>query len=101
VTGEHDPREIRRRAVALQYDAQQQGAPRVVGKGAGYLAERILELAREHGIHVYEDPDLVAMLSELDLNAEIPEELYKAVAEILAFVYRLNNKFPDTVTHGQ
>ena len=67
-------------------------APRISAKGAGYLAERIIEIAKEHGIGIYEDPDLVEVLSKLDLNHEIPESLYRAVAEVLAFVYRLNQE---------
>jgi type III secretion system FlhB-like substrate exporter len=63
-----------------------------VAKGAGLLAERIIELARANGVYVHEDPDLVAVLSRLDVDTEIPETLYRAVAEILAFVYRLNQR---------
>ncbi len=84
------PRLPRKRAVALRYDAQRDAAPRIAAKGSGLLAERILELAREHGVHIHEDPDLVTILSKLDIDTAIPEDLYKAVAEILAFVYRLN-----------
>ena len=86
------PKQPRRRAVALRYDTQQDHAPRVTAKGAGLLAERIVSLAREHGVPVHEDPDLVTLLSKLDVNAEIPEDLYKAVAEVLAFIYRLNKR---------
>ena len=81
------------RAVALRYDAGQDGAPHLVAKGDRLLAERIIELAQEHGIHIYEDPDLVALLAKLDIDTEIPEELFQAVAEVLAFVYRLNQRF--------
>lgn len=82
----------RRRAVALRYDQSRDAAPRVVARGQGYVAERILTIAREAGIHVHEDPDLVAVLAALDVEAEIPQDLYRAVAEILAFVYRLNQQ---------
>ncbi len=88
---EHEA-EHRRKAIGLRYDQEKEQAPRVVAKGAGLLAERIIEIAHEHGLHVYEDPDLVAVLSKLDVNTEIPGELYRAVAEILAFVYRLNKR---------
>ncbi|MDQ1256529.1 MAG: flagellar biosynthesis protein, partial [Candidatus Hydrogenedentes bacterium] len=87
-------KEKRQRVVALHYDVQQDQAPRVVAKGAGYVAERILEIAREHSIHVHEDPDMVAVLSKLDIDAPIPENLYRAVAEVLAFVYRINQRLP-------
>lgn len=82
----------RRKAVALRYDLEQDNAPRVVAKGSGVIADRILELAKEHHIHVHEDPDLVSILAKLDVDAHIPEELYRAVAEILAFVYRINGR---------
>jgi len=80
----------RQKAVALRYEAGQDRAPKVTAKGQGILAEQIIEIAKEHGIHIHEDPDLVTVLSKLDAPAEIPEELYRAVAEVLAFVYRLN-----------
>lgn len=83
----------RRKAVALRYDPGHDAAPRVVAKGAGLLADRIVELARQHGVHVHEDPELAALLSRLQVDADIPEELYRAVAEVLAFVYRLNRRF--------
>ena len=80
----------RKRAVALRYDPVEDPAPRLVAKGQGHVAERLLEIAREHGIHIHEDPDLVEVLAALDLGQLIPEELYEALAEILAFIYRLN-----------
>lgn len=82
----------RQKAVALRYEADRDSAPRVVAKGAGVIAERIIEVAREHGIHVHEDPDMVAILAKLDVDTLIPEGLYKAVAEVLAFVYKLNRR---------
>jgi len=82
----------RPRAVALRYDEQRDAAPRIVAKGAGIVAERIIEVARANGIHVHEDPGLVAALSKLDLEAPIPESLYRAVAEVLAFVYRIDRR---------
>ncbi len=81
---------MRRKAVALRYEAEKDAAPCVVAKGAGHLADRIVELAREHGVPVQEDRDLTALLAQLDLNTRIPTELYRAVAEILAFVSRLS-----------
>ncbi len=82
----------RPKAVALRYDAEKEHAPKIVAKGSGYLAQRILELAREHDVQVHEDPDLVEVLAKLDVNTEIPERLYQAVAEVLAFLYRLNTR---------
>jgi flagellar biosynthesis protein len=88
-----NPAETRRTAVALKYDAATESAPRVVAKGRGLVAEKIIALAREQGIPMREDPDLVQMLTQLDLNQEIPPTLYKVVAEVLAFVYRLNQHY--------
>ncbi len=85
-------RSIGKKAVAIRYDTESDDAPRVVAKGDRLLAERILELAKEHDIHIHEDPDLVAVLGKLDVDTEIPEDLYRAVAELLAYVYRLRGK---------
>ncbi|MCC6145780.1 MAG: EscU/YscU/HrcU family type III secretion system export apparatus switch protein [Candidatus Hydrogenedentes bacterium] len=82
----------RRKAIALRYNQDQEQAPKVVAKGIGKLADRIIEVAREHKVHVHEDAALVGLLSTLELNTEIPEDLYRAVAEVLAFVYRLEKR---------
>lgn len=87
------PPEKRAQAVAIRYKAEEDAAPRVVAKGKGLIAERILEIAREEGIHVQEDPDLLVLLAKIDIDTAIPEELYKAVAEVLAFVYRMNRGY--------
>ena len=81
-----------RRAVALRYKPKEDGAPKVVAKGRGYLADKILELARAHNIPIREDKNLVQILSRLDLDQQIPPELYRAVAEILAFIYRVGQQ---------
>lgn len=80
------------RAVALRYDRAKDGAPRVVAKGQGHVAENIIAVAREHGVPLHEDPNLAATLNALELETEIPPELYRAVAEVLIFIYRLNGK---------
>ena len=80
------------RAVALKYRQAKDRAPRVVASGKGGVAKKIIELAREHGIYIHDDPDLVEVLSQLDLNEEIPPDLYIVVSELLAFVYALNKK---------
>jgi flagellar biosynthesis protein len=77
------------RAVALEYDPEESVAPVVTASGRGELAERILALAREHGVPIREDPDLVALLAQLDVGQVVPPELYPVIAEVLAFVYRL------------
>ena len=81
-----------KKAVALKYNGDKDNAPRVTAKGTGIIAEKIVELARNEGIPVTEDPDLLTALAVLDFYDEIPPELYRAVAEILAFAYRINNK---------
>ena len=78
------------RAVALSYDTND-GAPRVVAKGRGLLAEEIIERARAAGVFVHESPDLVSLLMQVDLDERIPPELYVAVAELLAWLYRLEH----------
>ena len=80
---------VRRRAAALQYDQDRDRAPRLVAQGEGHVAERILALAREHGIPIHEDAAVVDLLARLDVGTEIPPELYRVVAEIIGFVYRL------------
>lgn len=80
-------------AAAVRYDPPEDRAPRVVAKGKGEVARRIVETARKHGIPIREDPDLVALLAAVDLYDEIPENLYPAVAEVLAWVYRMNGAF--------
>lgn len=77
--------------VALKYEGGV-SAPKVVAKGKGQIAEQIIALAKEHHVPLYEDSELVRLLSRLDLDEEIPNNLYQAVAEVLAFVYALNNK---------
>ncbi|MFZ5466199.1 MAG: EscU/YscU/HrcU family type III secretion system export apparatus switch protein [Pseudomonadota bacterium] len=77
-------------AVALHYDGG--GAPRLVAKGGGEVAERILEVAREHGVPLHEDPALARALARLELGEEIPRALYQAVAEVLAFALRLSGR---------
>ena len=79
-------------AVALRYDGK--GAPKVTAKGSGAIGENIIELAHQHGIPLHEDPALVSLLSAIPLGEEIPENLYVAIAEVLAFVYYLSGKVP-------
>ena len=84
------PREPRRRAVALRYDDSHEAAPRVLAKGQGDVAERIIALAEQHGIPLHEDQDLVRLLGVLDIDVQIPPALYRALAEVLAHLYRSN-----------
>ncbi|GEN34123.1 EscU/YscU/HrcU family type III secretion system export apparatus switch protein [Aneurinibacillus danicus] len=78
----------RKSAVALRYEPGEGEAPRVIAKGRGHVAEKILEQAEAHGVPVQQDPSLVEVLASLELNEQIPVELYQVVAEILAFVYQ-------------
>lgn len=71
-------------------------APRVTAAGSGPVADRILEIARDHGVPLREDPDLVAALATLDLDALIPVELYDVIAQVLAWAYRANAEFAST-----
>ncbi len=80
------------KAVALKYHRQADNAPRVIAKGRGEIAEKIIEVAKANNVPLYEDKNLVQVLEALDLKTEIPPELYRAVAEVLAFIYRLNGK---------
>ena len=84
------------KAVALSYEHEVTNAPRVVAKGRGALAKKILEIAFAAGIPVREDADLVEVLHAVDLDTEIPLEAFRAVAEILAYVYRANGTMPPS-----
>jgi flagellar biosynthesis protein len=85
---EGEPRAL---AVALKY-APGDSAPTVVAKGRGLIAEEIISRAREHGIFVHESPELVALLSKVDLDGQIPPQLYIAVAELLAWIYQVERE---------
>ena len=83
----------RQLAVALRYLRGRDEAPQVVAKGRGSVAERILEIARSRGVPVHRDTDLAEVLVRLDLGDWVPPELYKAVAEVLAYLYRMNGMY--------
>lgn len=99
MAGETAPRAKIKKAVALRYEPSRDEAPSVAAKGQGKLAERIIALAREHGVPIKEDPDLVEVLARLEVDQEIPPELYLVVAEILAFVYKSNDRWRDDLDH--
>jgi flagellar biosynthesis protein len=82
----------RTEALALSYDINVQSAPKVVAKGKGIVADNIIKKAREYNVPIQEDSSLVEILSQLQINETIPEELYQAVAEVFAFVYRVDRK---------
>jgi flagellar biosynthesis protein len=81
-----------KQAIALTYRPDRDEAPIVTAKGKGYVAEKIIETAKEHQVPIQEDASLVEMLSKLQINETIPEELYQVVAEIFAFVYRVERR---------
>ena len=81
-----------KKAVALKYERYKDSAPKVVAKGKGVIAEKIIEVAKQHGVYLKEDPTLVEVLSGLELYEEIPEELYKVVAEIFVLIYQAKQK---------
>jgi flagellar biosynthesis protein len=81
------------RAIALKYD--EVSAPKLTAKGENELAEEIIRIAEEHGIPLYENSELVSILSKLELGEEIPEVLYRVIAEIIAFAYYLQGKTPQ------
>jgi len=91
-----NPPDKRQEAVALAY-RDGQAAPQVVAKGRGVLADAIIERAREHGVYVHESPELVALLMQVDLERHIPPQLYVAVAELLAWLYRLEKAAPPNL----
>ena len=79
-------------AIALAYNQEKDIAPKIAAKGKGLMAEQILEIARKHGIEIRRDVDLARLLSKLDIDTPIPFEAYSAVAEILSYVYKMNDK---------
>ena len=80
------------KAVALKYDMERDTAPRVVAKGRGHVAENIMAVAQKNTVPVYQNKTLVNMLMALELDREIPPELYRAIAEVMAYVYRIDKK---------
>lgn len=81
-------------AVALQYDGQ--NAPKVTAKGEGFTAQQILAIAEKHGVPLQNEPELAQILAHIPLGEEIPQELYIAVAEVIAFAYFISGKTPDS-----
>jgi flagellar biosynthesis protein len=81
-----------KQAVALRYDQDKENAPKVVAKGKGVTAQKIIEIAHEHDLPIREDADLIELLSKVEIDHEIPENLYIAVAEVFKFIYSVTNK---------
>ncbi|KTD07354.1 EscU/YscU/HrcU family type III secretion system export apparatus switch protein [Legionella jamestowniensis] len=81
------------KAVALHYDGK--SAPKVTAKGEGFIAEQIIKVAKEHGIPLQQNEQLTELLAQVELNKEIPRSLYVAVAQLLTFLYYINEKKPQ------
>ncbi|MCP8616537.1 EscU/YscU/HrcU family type III secretion system export apparatus switch protein [Salirhabdus salicampi] len=87
-----DQKREQKSAFALRYEEKKDDSPRVIAKGEGYVAENMIEKANDHNIPVYEDETLTELLGELSINEKIPEELYEVVAEVFAFIYKVDKK---------
>ena len=81
-----------KKAAALRYNTQKESAPRVVAKGQGKSAENIIKIAELHNLPIKKDEDLIELLSKVELDKEVPAALYKAVAEVFSFIYKVTNK---------
>lgn len=81
-----------KKAAALRYDTKKESAPRVVAKGEGNTAENIIKIAQLHNIAIKKDEDLIELLSKVEIDKEVPEALYKAVAEVFSFIYKVTKK---------
>ncbi|WP_368504043.1 EscU/YscU/HrcU family type III secretion system export apparatus switch protein [Alkalihalophilus sp. As8PL] len=82
--------EAKKQAVALRYDSNKQHSPEIIAKGKGFIAEELIEKAKSHNIPIQEDASLVELLGQLNIHQSIPPELYEVVAEVFAFIYRLD-----------
>lgn len=83
---------MKQKAVALRYDTKKEKAPRVVAKGEGEVASNIIKIAELHNLPIKKDEDLIELLSKVEIDKEVPALLYKAVAEVFSFVYKVTNK---------
>ena len=83
---------MKHKAVALKYDASVSSAPKVTAKGEGFTAQNIIKIASLHDVPIKKDEDLVELLSKLDVDKEVPAEMYKAVAEVFSFLYKMTKK---------
>ena len=90
---EKQPSRKKLMAAALRYEQGKQKAPAVVAKGSGIVAEKIIEMAKSYGIPLQENPELIQVLMKLEINQEIPAEIYQVVADILAMIYRASRKY--------
>ncbi|NQY24428.1 MAG: type III secretion system protein [Arcobacter sp.] len=83
------------KAAALQYDSSSNMAPRIIAKGKGETANNIIKIAKANNLPIKKDEDLIELLSKIDIDTEIPNNMYKAVAEIFSYIYELNQKHKE------
>ena len=83
---------MKQKAVALKYDAELSSAPKLTAKGEGFTAESIIKIAKLNDVPIKKDEDLVELLSQLEVDREVPPEMYKAIAEVFSYIYKLTNK---------
>ncbi|MDR0137350.1 EscU/YscU/HrcU family type III secretion system export apparatus switch protein [Metabacillus idriensis] len=90
-----------KKAAALQYQDKKDAAPRVTAKGKGHVADTIIEAAKLNDVPVQEDPSLIEVLHKMEVNEQIPEELYQAVAEIFSFLYQVDKEAETKQTNDK
>lgn len=100
MTADGQKKKRQRSAAALRYDRAHDMAPRVLARGHDLMADRIIAVAKEHGIPITRDPDLVAILAGMEVNEHISPALYEVVAELLVFIYRLKERWMWEQEHG-
>ena len=83
---------MKKKAAALRYDTSKENAPRVLAKGEGEVANNIIKIAQLNNLPIQKDADLVELLSKIEIDKEVPEALYKAVAEVFSFIYKSTKK---------
>lgn len=83
---------MKKKAAALRYDREKENAPRMIAKGEGKVADNIIKVAELHNLPIKKDEDLIELLSKVELDKEVPEALYKVVAELFSFVYKVTKK---------
>ena len=83
---------MKQKAAALRYDKDKESAPRIVAKGEGESAKNIIKIAELNNLPIRKDEDLIELLSKVELDKEVPEALYKAVAEVFSFIYKASKK---------
>jgi flagellar biosynthesis protein len=83
---------MKKKAAALRYNTSKESAPRLLAKGEGKTAENIIKIAQLHNLPIKKDEDLIELLSKVEIDKEVPEALYKAVAEVFSFIYKVTKR---------